>query len=136
MCCTNSNLQIVEGFVVCVSCGATKENVLQNFQQQCFLINQHVPHRHHLSVMFKEFEMYRVESRQVTVDAFNLYNKVYNSTRCVKRGNVREGVKAACLYYTLRLGKNPLKLEHVAEICNVSKKSLVKGYNYITNSLV
>lgn len=65
--------------------------------------------------------------------AFELYTMLYKkmvNTKNIKKCTLREGLKAACIYYTYRLENYPIEKKDITKICNTSNKIVTKGCNY------
>lgn len=98
--------------------------------------NNLTPKERNLHQIYKEFEQIGQThdlARNVISAATDLYNKLYtemeNKNCGVKRCNVRQGLKAACLYFACKQMDTPRERKEIAAMVGNTTKIVTKGCN-------
>jgi transcription initiation factor TFIIB len=94
------------------------------------------PKERNLHQIYKEFEQIGTNNRlgkNVIGCAADFYSQLYsemeNQNCGVKRCNVRQGLKAACLYFACKRMNTPRERKEIAEMLKTSTKIVTKGCN-------
>ena len=142
---------IKDGFIICFECGyalhsngldvciSDKSDWNTNYNYSkitdvSFDYNNNIisSKDRHLNTILKELESLNVPNH-VKQNSFHLYKRVYDimsNSNTIKRCTLRQGLKAACIYYTFKQLKNPIEKKEVAKICATTNKTVTKGCNY------
>lgn len=131
-----------------VRCGETASSLLPGTQLNTFIggkdkrlqrvhqWNNLTPKERNLHQIYKEFDQIGQThnlSKNVISAATELYNKLYtemeNKNYGVKRCNVRQGLKAACLYFACKQMDTPRERKEIADIVGNTTKIVTKGCN-------
>jgi|SRR6478609_2392747 len=131
-----------------VRCGETASSLLPGTQLNTFIggkdkrlqrvhqWNNLTPKERNLHQIYKEFEQIgqtHTLSKNVISAATELYNRLYtemeNKNYGVKRCNVRQGLKAACLYFACKQMDTPRERKEIAEMVGNTTKIVTKGCN-------
>ena|SRR6478609_1491810 len=98
--------------------------------------NNLTPRERNMHQIYKEFDAIGQKhklSKNVTSAATELYNRLYtemeNKNCGVKRCNVRQGFKAACLYFACKQMNTPRERKEIAEMMGTTTRIVTKGYN-------
>ena len=99
--------------------------------------NNMSPQERKMHEIFKEFDQIGQShslSRPLVSAATDLYNKLYtemeNQNCGVKRCNVRQGLKAACLYFACKQMNTPREKKEIAIMVDTTTKIVTKGCNF------
>jgi len=131
-----------------VRCGDTASTLLPGTQLNTFIggkdkrlqrvhqWNNLTPKERNLHQIYKEFEQIGHThnlGKNVISAATDLYHKLYtemeNKNCGVKRCNVRQGLKAACLYFACKQMDTPRERKEIAEMVGNTTKIVTKGCN-------
>ncbi len=89
-----------------------------------------------LHQIFKEFEQIGFSnnlSKSIVNTSFELYSKLYtemeNQNSGVKRCNVRQGLKAACIFFACKQLEVPRERKEIADMLHTTTKIVTKGCN-------
>lgn len=131
-----------------VRCGDTASNLMPGTQLNTFFggkdkrlqrvhqWNNVSPKERNIHQIYKEFEQIGQTHdlpKNVVMAATDLYNRLYtemeNKNCGVKRCNVRQGLKAACLYFACKQMDTPRERKEIAEMVGNTTKIVTKGCN-------
>ena len=86
--------------------------------------------------IYKEFEQIGFTAglpRPIVLASYELYKKlnteIDEQNRGVKRSNVRQGLKAACIFFACKQIQEPRERKEIAALMNISSKTVTKGCN-------
>jgi transcription initiation factor TFIIIB Brf1 subunit/transcription initiation factor TFIIB len=86
----------------------------------------------HLDEIFKELNSLCLP-KHIINQSFHLYTKLYSimlKNNSTKRCTLRQGLKAACVYYTYKQLCIPIEKKNIATLCSTTNKIVTKGCNY------
>ena len=128
----NSNIQSIRCSFSTHSIGSDLSNSKKlQFHQWNYISSK----QRHLNEIYEELKMLDLPA-ELLQHAFNLYTQLYNKmleNNSTKRCSLRQGLKAACIYFSYKQLHIPIEKKNIAILCSTTNKIVTKGCNYFLN---